>query len=195
MLSASLLRRIDGISWLAMASTVVGWFGLDALVATFGPLQHRVRFYELAVVLLDPRQLLWGLNGSLSSSTFAFALVCLVVIALPVLPRMGVSSARWLLIAAPLLWMLLCGIVFYVKASSAHVSAPESMGRLGGYLTGWANGALGWTGDVVARHIAVGPGVYLSLIGSGWLALKGAIELRASAQVPAASTDSMLRKS
>ena len=177
------LRRIDGLSWLAMACIAVGWFGLDTLVATFGPVRHTAHFYDLPAVMLDPPRFLIGPAESLSAGRFVFGLLCVAVIALPVLPRLGVSPARWLLISAPLLWMALCGIVLYVKTATAHIAAPERMGRLGGYLASWANGAMDWSGDVVARHIALGPGAYLALIGATWLAYKGANELRASAAV------------
>lgn len=168
-----------------MACIAVGWFGLDTLVATFGPMRHPAHFYDLPAVMLDPRRLLFGPTEPLSTGTFVFGLLCLAVIALPVLPRLGFSPARWLLVTAPLLWMVLCGTVLYVKASSAHMTAPERMGRLGGYLASWANGAMDWTGDVVARHITLGPGAYLALIGAAWLAFKGASELRVCGAAPA----------
>ncbi len=172
-----------------MACIVVGWFGLDTLIATFGPVRHSAHFYDLPAILLDPRRLLFGPDVGFSAGSFAFGLLSLAMIVLSVLPRLGVPRARWLLILAPLLWMTLCGIVLYVKASSAHISAPEQMGRMGGYLASWANGAMRWTGDVAARHITIGPGAYLAFAASCWLALKGASGLRESDTVPAVPTD------
>jgi hypothetical protein len=81
---------------------------------------------------------------------------------------------------APVLLMLLCGITLYVKSSSAHIEATDSIGRIGGYVAHWANGATAWTGDVVARHIRVGAGGYLAFIASGFLAVKGIRDQRGS---------------
>jgi hypothetical protein len=171
----------DNTTWVAIACVLGGWFGMSTLVATFGPLQHAVRFYELPAAIKDPRWLLSGVGPAPSLSSIVFGIVCLIVIAAPLLPRLGYSYSRahirWLTSSAPLLLMLLCGITLYVKSSSVHIEA-ESMGRLGGYVARWANGAIGWTGDVVARHIAVGAGGYLSFIASGFLAVKGITDRR-----------------
>jgi hypothetical protein len=174
-------QRIDWTSWVALGAIVLGWFGLNTLVATFGPLQHTARFYDLPLVMINPRRLLFGLDEAMSAGTVVFGMACLLIAALPLLPRLGVLTARWLLILAPLLLMLLCSIVLYIKASSTHISAPESMGKVGGFLARWANGAMDWTGDVVSRHIALGSGAYLSFFASVWLAAKGVMALRTSA--------------
>ncbi|HEY3783650.1 MAG TPA: hypothetical protein VGL55_00040 [Steroidobacteraceae bacterium] len=174
------LRRIDGLSWLAMICLAVGWFGLDTLVGVLGPVRHAAHFYELPALILDPQRLLFGLDPSFSAGLALFGLLCLAIIPLPLLPRMGFMTGKWLLLSAPLLWMVLCGSVLYLKASAAHIAAPQGMGRLGGYLASWANGTLDWAGDVVARHITIGPGAYLALLGGAWLLVRGAGELRAS---------------
>jgi hypothetical protein len=85
--------------------------------------------------------------------------------------------------SAPLLLMVLCGVTLYVKSSTAHIEAMDSLGRVGDYLARFANGATRWGGDVVARHIAIGAGSYASFIASGFLAVKGVLSGR-----PALST-------
>jgi hypothetical protein len=175
------MHKIDGTTWAALICVAIGWFWMNTLVATFGPIQHVAHFYDLAAILKDPIRLLTGVGDARSLGTAVFSIVCLMVLAAPLLPRLGYPHMPRLLGAAPLLLMLLCSTVLYVKSSSAHIEA-DSMGRIGGYLARWANGASAWTGDVVARHISVGPGGYLSFIASGVLAAKGLIEPRGTAR-------------
>jgi hypothetical protein len=176
--------KIDAISWIAVGCLALGWFWLDTLTATFGPIQHAVHFYDLPVVMYDPRWLMSGVRDAYPLARVVFGLVCLVVITAPLLPRSSFPHVPYLLNAAPLLLMLLCGIVLYVKTSSAQIEATDSLGRIGGYIAKWANGAASWTGDVVARHIAIGAGGYLSFLASGFLAIRGVIRPRQLAAAP-----------
>ena len=161
-----------------MACVLFGWFALNTLVATFGPIEHAAQFYDLGALMKEPRWLLTGVSASRSLGTVVFGLVCLIVALAPVLPRLGYPKVPWLLHSAPLILMLLCSITLYVKASSVHIEATDSMGRIGGYIARWVNAATDWTGDVIARHIAVGAGGYLSLLASGWLAVTGVMAQR-----------------
>jgi hypothetical protein len=74
--------------------------------------------------------------------------------------------------------------VLYVKSSSAHIEAGAGLGRWGGYLAKWANGASSWGTDVVARHIEIGAGGYLAFIASGYLAVLGVLRPRRTAAAP-----------
>jgi hypothetical protein len=174
------VQKIDNITWVAMACVAAGWFWMNTLIATFGPIQHVVHFYELPSAMKDPRWLLAGIGASASLSTIGFGIACLLMIPAPLLPRLGYPHVPWLLSCAPVLLMLLCGITLYVKSSSTHIEATDSLGRIGGYVAHWANGATAWTGDVVARHIRVGAGGYLAFIASGFLAVKGIRDQRGS---------------
>lgn len=175
--------KIDGITWVAVACLALGWFWLNTLVATFGPIQHTVHFYDLPLVMRDPRWLLTGVTDAYPLIRMMFGLVCLVVITVPLLPRLGFPHVPYLLSSAPLLLMLLCGIVLYVKSSTAQIEATGALGPIGGYVAKWVNGTTRWTGDVVARHIAIGAGGYLSFAASGVLAVRGVIKPRQSAKV------------
>jgi hypothetical protein len=163
-----------------MACVVAGWFWMSTLVATFGPVRHWVHFYELPAAMKDPRWLLTGVAGGSSFATVGFGIACLLVIAAPLLPRLGITRIPWLMSCAPCLLMLLCGVTLYLKSASTHIEATDSLGRIGGYVARWANGATDWTGDVVARHIKVGAGGYLAFIASGFLAVKGVRDQRGS---------------
>jgi hypothetical protein len=169
------LKKIDAATWVAVACIILGWFGLNTLVATFGPIEHAAYFYDLGALMREPRWLLTGVSVSRSFGTIVFGLICLIVAAVPLLPRLGYPKVPWLLSSLPLLFMLLCGITLYVKASYAHIEATDSLGRLGGYIARWANAATDWTGDVISRHIAMGAGSYLSFVAGGWLAFRGVV--------------------
>src|ERR1700753_2209073 len=106
--------KIDAITWAAIACIVLGWFWLDTLTATFGPIQHSVHFYDLPVVMHDPRWLLTGVGNAFLLARVVFGLLCLVVITAPLRPRLGFPRVPYLLSSSPLLLMLLCGIVLYV---------------------------------------------------------------------------------
>ena len=166
------LQRIDRTTWLALGGVAAGWFAMNMFVASFGPAVHAIHFYEMPAAVRDPLWLLWG-SGEVRLSSIAFALVCLMVIAAPTLPYLGYRQVPWLLSSAPLLLMVLCSIVLYVKASSARIEAPQSMGAVGGFVARLANSAASWSGDVVARHVAIGAGCYLSFLASAVLAVRG----------------------
>ncbi|HEY6482445.1 MAG TPA: hypothetical protein VIY54_02860 [Steroidobacteraceae bacterium] len=175
-----MLRRIDGLTWTATAALAVGWFWLDALVATFGPVHHAAHFYDFPLVIQDPKWLITGLGGAHGAGTLLFGLLCVAAIAAPLLPRLGYRRAAWLSASAPLLLMLLCSILLYVRASSVHIESA-TLGRVGDYLARLANGTVTWAGDVVARHIAIGAGGYLAFLASLWLTLRGTFGARESA--------------
>jgi len=180
--------KIDSPTWIALVCVLLGWFGLNTLVATFGPVVHVVHFYDLPVVMQDPRWLVTGVEDVFPLARMAFGFVCLVAVTAPLLPRLGFPKVPYLLSAAPLLLMLLCGIVLYVKSSSTHIDATAGVPRLGGYLAKWANGASTWGSDVVARHIAIGTGGYLAFIASGFLAVRGIVRPRPAVAAPVATS-------
>src|SRR5579871_7039467 len=73
------IRTVDVTIWVAMGAVVVGWFGMNTLVVTFGPVQHNAHFYDLAVVMLNPRRLVFGWDPSPTLGTLAFSLFSLLV--------------------------------------------------------------------------------------------------------------------
>ena len=170
--------KIDSPTWIALGCVLLGWFGLNTLVATFGPVVHVAHFYDLPVVMQDPRWLLTGVEDTFPLARLAFGFVCVVAATAPLLPRLGSPRAPYLLSAAPFLLMLLCGVVLYVKSSATHVDAGPSLGTWGGYLAKWANQASNLGTDVVARHMVIGAGGYLAFLASGFLAIRGIVRPR-----------------
>jgi hypothetical protein len=181
------MRRIDIPTWIALACLLLGWFSLNTVVATLGPIQHGARFFDLAVAMRNPGALFTGVAGDRSVGTVIFGAFCLGIAALPLYARLATVRYPRLLSCAPLLLILLCCIVLYVKASTTHLQATGSMGRVGDYLARWYNSASDWAGDLAVRHIAIGLGGYLSFYASIWLALAGLRDFRVLA--PPQGTD------
>jgi len=182
-MNESALRRISVTTWIAVACIAVGWFGLGTLVATFGPVTQVAHFYDMALLIHDPSWLvLGGFQNSNTFMTVAFGTVCASIAAVPILARLGYMRFAWVLYAAPLVLMVLCGVMLYVKASAAPVE-PTGMGKVGEYIARWTNDATSWTGDVVSRHISIGSGGYLAFVASVWLAVQGALDRRAMRQI------------
>lgn len=179
LISTASLARVDGATWLALACTALGWFGLNTLVASFGPIRHTAHFFDLPAAIADPLWLLRGLSAAHGFGTAVFVIICLLFLAAAAaaFARSAGARAPWGSFA-PLTLMLLCSIVFYIKASATHIEPGTGMGPVGGWIAHAANGAIAWTGDVVARHVTVGGGGYLSFAASGWLAWRGFQALR-----------------
>ncbi len=72
--------------------------------------------------------------------SIAFGLVNIAVIALPIVPFALKTRSSWLLAAAPLTLMLLCGIELYVKTSGPYIEATGG-GALGDYIARIGNAA------------------------------------------------------
>ena len=104
-------RKLDAAAIVALVSIFFGWFLIDTLVVTFGSLRHGVRFYDFAAVIADPSRMFFGMQAT--ARTHVFGALCLVCLLLPVARCICVKSARWLWFAhcAPLLLMLICGLV------------------------------------------------------------------------------------
>jgi hypothetical protein len=192
-MNSQLLRQVDRATWSATLCVVVGWFFMATLVTTFGPVRHAYHFFDLLTVMRDPTWLLHGMGSSHPLEAIAFGLVNLAVIALPLAPYVHHTRSTWLLCAAPLALMLLCGIVLYARTSGPYVEATGSGGALGDYIARLGNSVALRAAASISRHISLGMGAYLSFIASVFLAVKGAREFRARADVlasPAASVDS-----
>ena len=180
MLICQLLSRPNrGAIWIAMAGTALGWFALDSLVANFGVIRHTAHFYDLPAAIVDP---LWLLRG-ISAHTLATVASSQSSVWRSSPPRRSLAPrVQWRPwgLFAPLTLMLLCSIAFYIRASSAHIEPNPGPGTVGGWISHHvANGAMTWSGDVVARHV-VGRLRRLSISSSpsGWLAWQGIRELR-----------------
>jgi hypothetical protein len=172
--------RLDALTWLALICIVIGWFLLDTLVVTAGPARHAVRFYEIAALIHNPMQLFVGIQGSHVLEVIVFALVCVAALATPLAPYLRNARAAWLAYLVPLLLMLVCGAWLYARTSGDFVDTPADAGALASDVLRFANDLLHRGSAPIVRHVSVGAGSYLALIGCLFLAFNGMRHYRAS---------------
>jgi hypothetical protein len=168
--------QIEPATKIAMVCVLFGWFLVDTLVVTLGPLQHGVRFFDMSAVIADPSRVFFGLIGSLHR--ILFIALCIVCIFAPLLPHFRRIRVLWLSYIAPLALMLICGALLFSRTSGELIAASGNAGRIGGNLIPFANNLVHHGGDLVARHVSIGVGGYLALAASLVLALQGVRGLR-----------------
>jgi hypothetical protein len=174
--------ELDTVSKFALLCILVGWFLLDTLVVSLGSLQHGVRFFDISSVIADPTRLFFGVQGA--ARKVLFALVCLLCLLAPLLPHLRRERANWLGYLAPLVLMLICGVVLYSRTSSELFVAPSHAGPIGSNLIRFANGLLHQGTGLVAKHVSVGVGAYVALIAATVLALRGIRRFQAASPGP-----------
>jgi hypothetical protein len=165
------LAKLEGSSKLAMVCVVFGWFFMNTLVVSLGSLQHGVRFFDMAAVIADPTRLFFGVDSALQR--IVFGVICLLCLAAPLLPQVGKKRSAWLVYLAPLTLMSVCAVLLYERSSGEFFAPPSDTRALSASLIRFANDLVSHGGDLVARHISVGAGAYLALIGCAVLAAQG----------------------
>src|SRR5471030_2521415 len=168
--------QLETASKFALLCIFFGWFLADTLIVTLGSLQHGVRFFDLSAVIADPTRLFFGIRGS--THRILFGLVCILCLLAPLLPHLRRGRANWLGYLAPLLLMVICGVLLYFRTSSELLAAPSDAGRAGSSLIRFANDLVHQGSGLVARYVAVGVGGYLSLIACMVLAVRGVRRFR-----------------
>lgn len=164
--------RLNVPDKLALVCIFFGWFLLSTVVVSLGALQHSVRFFDLGAVIADPARLFYGVDSV--SKRIAFGAVCFAALCAPFWPSVDGRRQAWLGYMAPLLLMLVCGVVLYVKTSGEMFADPARADSVAHTVIRFANVMARHGGSLVARHITVGAGAYLSLLGSVFLSVRGA---------------------
>jgi hypothetical protein len=177
---AGAASRLDAAAWLAMLCIGMGWFFIDTLIVTVGPLHHSVRFYEFAAIVESPARL-FVMDGSHPLQALIFGLVCWVVLLSPLVPYIWEIRLAWLANVAPLGLIAICGTLLYVKTSGDAFAVPENSDAFSSNLIHLANDLINRGGAIAARHVSVAAGGYLATIGSAFLAIRGVIRYRAPA--------------
>jgi hypothetical protein len=165
---------------LAMLCVVFGWYFTNTLVVTLGSLEHGVRFFDMAAVIADPMRLFFGVETSLQR--VLFGVVCLACAAAPLAPRLVKGRAGWLVYLLPLALIIGCGAILYSRTSGEFFATPSDAKSVTGNLIHFANDLARRGSGLVSRHIAVGGGAYLALIGSLVLAFQGVHAFRQHAR-------------
>ncbi len=169
--------QLETASKLALLCVFIGWFMTDTLIVTLGSLQHGVRFFDMSAMIADPTRLFFGIQGPFQR--IIFGLVCILCLSAPVLPYMRRERVAWLAYLAPLVLMLICGVLLYSRTSSEFFGTPSDASGVGSDLIRFANKFARQGTGLVARHISIGVGGYLAFVASVVLALRGLRHYRA----------------
>jgi hypothetical protein len=163
--------QLGVVTVLAMICVFIGWFFTDTVVASMGPLVHTVRFYGLADAVGNPLRLFAG--GDVTTATVAFSVLCIACILAPLLPHWAGNRALWPAYCAPLLLIIVVGLILYFRASHDLFTSADDADPVNRDLVRLANDLINKGGQLVARHVAIGLGAYLGVIGSLVLAVWG----------------------
>ncbi len=168
---AHAFAELESSTKLALVCVAMGWFFMNTLVASLGSLQHGVRFFDMSAIIGDPARLFFGVDAPFHR-TF-FGLICLACLLAPLAPHLQRKKSLWLCYEIPLALMLVCGVLLYVRTSGDFFADPGAPNSMTGSLMHFANDLVRRGSDMVSRHISVGSGAYLSLLGSAVLASQG----------------------
>jgi hypothetical protein len=155
----------------ALLCVFIAWFFLDTLVVSVGSIKHGVRFFDSGAIIADPTRMFFSIDTTFS--VLLFTLVCLACVLAPLAPHLWRSRAAWLGYFAPLLLILVCGLLLYSKTSGEILATPADVNGLKGSVLSLANKILQRGSDLVSRHVAVGVGGYVATLGSLVLAYFG----------------------
>lgn len=172
--------QLDSLSQIAVACLVLGWFFTDTLVASWGSLQHGVRFFQMSAVLHDPSMMFFRIPPS--ATVLLFAMLCLACIAAPLLPRLTGRPRLALANFAPLLLLLTCAWLLYQRTAADFLPAPHTPDGVTAKVVGFANRLLNKGSTLVSHHISVGLGGYLAVLACVTLAVQGVRQLRGGAR-------------
>jgi hypothetical protein len=170
--------RLDLSTDLAMVCVLFGWFFMNTLVVSLGSIEHGLRFFDMSAAIGDPTRLFFGVDWSFQRVLFAF--ICVLCILAPLAPQFAKNRLAWLAWLAPLVLILLCGLLLYSRTSGEFVTAPGDANALSGHLIQFANDMARRGSTLASRHVSVGAGGYLALIGAVVLAVQGVRRFHAS---------------
>jgi hypothetical protein len=167
---------LETSSKLAIVCCFFGWFLMSTLVVSLGSLEHGVRFYDLAAVIGDPTRLFFGVDSTFQRVAFGF--LCLLGLLAPLAPHVVKNRAAWLAYLAPLVLMILCGVLLYSRNSGEFFATTNDGQLVSDSLMRLANNLVRRSTVVVSRHVSVGAGGYLAMIGSVVLGIQGVLRFR-----------------
>jgi hypothetical protein len=170
------VAALEGSSRLAIVCVLFGWFFMNTLVVTLGSLQHGVRFFDMSSVIADPSRLFFDVDTPFHR--ICFCLTCLLSLSAPLAPHLVKKRAAWLGYLAPLALILVCGALLYSRSSGDFFAAPTAAKSVSSNFIRFANDLVHHGSGLVSRHISVGAGGYVALIGSLVLAVRGIRGLR-----------------
>jgi hypothetical protein len=172
-------RKVDSAGLVALFSIFLSWFFFDTLTVTLGSLQHGVRFYEVAAVIGDPTRMFFG--SATPFRSFLFGALCIFCLLLPLSLYWRGERWAWFTLCAPLMLMLVCGLLLYSRTSGEFFATPSNAAGVSGNLIHFANGLVHRGSGAVARHVNIGVGGYAAFVASLVLAISGVREFKKQA--------------
>ena len=185
--------RKDWPTLIAIVGVCVGWFFLDAVALRAGHFISSYRFYDLAAIMYRPSRLITGSRDSDWWLTVPFFVVCTAAIAATLAPRFSRHRAAWFGLFAPLALMVVSCIVLYQQSSKDLVVASPDSSEVARAFANLAHAITRKTGAVLSQHLSPGAGMWVSAIGSVYLAVIGWRRLRASDAVSPSSDNALHR--
>ena len=167
-----LIGQADLLFWPCLLAIVIGWFFLDTLHVSVGPLEHGVRFYDVAAIIGKPIRLFTGVDGSRGFGTFVFALLCCASLAATLSPFWRRERVALLGPAVPLALMLACAMLLYARTSGEILTTTNDPAAITNDIFRFANDLIHRGGAIAARRVTVGAGGYLAIVGALALAAR-----------------------
>jgi hypothetical protein len=163
--------ELNLVSKFAILCVFFAWFFIDTLEVSIGSLKHGVRFFDASAVIADPTRMFFSIDTSFG--VVLFALVCCLCLMGPLLPHLWRHRVAWLGYLLPLALIVVCGLLLYTKTSGDLLTTPVDASGLRVGVMNLANKILQRGSDLIARHISVGAGGYVALLGSLVLGFQG----------------------
>jgi hypothetical protein len=178
----STTQRPDWAVLVAVACVACSWFLMSSLNTNLGVVQLQFRFYNVLTLMHSPRSIITGAEGDRAAlDAWIFGAVCMVAILAALAPLVSRRRIAWLGCLAPFALMALTGAILYHGFSQDLIADKGTFGDTGSQFIRFANSLASRVGDAITRQIHVGPGGYLALIATAFLAIKG---LRGYQQTP-----------
>jgi hypothetical protein len=169
----SALSKVEGATWAAVSLTFTGWFLLDTLSVDWGPVRHRIHFYEVAAVIGSPIRLFTGLEGGHGLGMALFMLLCGVTLLAPATPYLWRHRFAWLAGMAPFMLMVTCALLLQARTSgdvfAAHGNISDTIGNDVRHL---ASHLIRNASASASSHVTLASGGYLALLSSLYLSAR-----------------------
>lgn len=167
-----LVGQADLLFWPSLLAVAIGWFFLDTLHVSVGPIEHGVRFYDLAAIIGKPVRLFTGVDGSRGFGTFVFALLCCASLAAALSPFWRHERVALLGPTVPLALMLACALLLYARTSGEILTTTNDPAAITNDIFRFANDLIHRGGAIAARRVRIGAGGYLAFVGALALAVR-----------------------
>lgn len=180
-LAAGLTARFGMPTLVAMGVLVVAWFFLNTIAVQVSS-QYGVgmSLWKLLGVLNSPAGLMSGLNGGGASSGI-YGFLCIVALLGPLLPQVWADKRAHLGGLLPLAFMLMIALMFYFGINDGVKQAQGAASMFGGEQAArMAESVSSMMLREAMRAISFGPGFYLSLVASLYLAGRGLMKFLAA---------------